>query len=179
MIIVLIIEIIIVIYLLKREFGKVLSDEELKKRYGHLPYFENGRFKPRKAADYHPKNVSKPNKTCIEIKSFGFKSPQGPKIPFPQIQLNKLSFDLVPENFAIYWLGHSSTIIEINHYRIIIDPVLDNASPLYFGVERYTKRVIERNELPELDYIILTHNHYDHLERKTVFHSKKGILLFL
>ena len=36
MLIVLIIEIIIVIYLLKREFGKVLSNEELQKRYGHL-----------------------------------------------------------------------------------------------------------------------------------------------
>ena len=50
---------------------------------------------------------------CVEIKSFGFKSPQGPRIPFPQKQLTKLSFPKDPEKFAIYWLGHSSTIIEI------------------------------------------------------------------
>ena len=174
MIIVIVIEIIIIIYLLKREFGKVLSNEELQKRYGHLYYFKNGRFQPRKTADYNPKKVTKPNKTCIEIKSFGLKSPQGPKLPFPQIQLNKFVFDSRPDNFSIYWIGHSSTIIEINHYRVIIDPVLDNASPLYFGVERYTKRVIERNQLPDMDYIILTHNHYDHLERKTVISFKKG-----
>ena len=174
MLIVIIIEIIIIIYLLKREFGKVLSDEELQKKYGHLHYFKNGRFHPRKTADYNPKNVTKPDKKCIEIKSFGLKSPQGPKFPFNQIQLNKFSFNSSPDNFSIYWLGHSSTIIEINHYRIIIDPVLDNASPMYFGVERYTKRVIERNQLPDMDYIILTHNHYDHLERKTVISFKKG-----
>ena len=84
MLIVLIIEIIIVIYLLKREFGKVLSDEELQKKFGHLPYFANNRFKPRKTADYDPNKVTKPNIKCIEIKSFGFKSPQGPKVPFPQ-----------------------------------------------------------------------------------------------
>ena len=82
MLIVIIIEIIIIIYLLKREFGKVLSDEELQKRYGHLHYFKNGRFQPRKKADYIPKEVSKPNKTCIELKSFGLKSPQGPKFHF-------------------------------------------------------------------------------------------------
>ena len=71
MLIVLIIEIIIVIYLLKREFGKVLSNEELQKRYGHLHYFENGHFKPRKEAFYDRKKVSKPNDMkCIEIKSF-------------------------------------------------------------------------------------------------------------
>jgi len=175
MLIVLIIEIIIVIYLLKREFGKVPSNEELQRRFGHLHYFEKDHFKPRKTADYDPKKVTKPNNiSCVEIKSFGFKSPQGPKRPFPQRQLNKLSFNKDPEKYAIYWLGHSSTIIEINHFRVIIDPVLDNASPLYFGVERYTKRVIEREELPEMDYIILTHNHYDHLERKTVISFKTG-----
>ena len=175
MLIVLIIEIIIIIYLLKREFGKPLSNEELKKRFGHLHYFENGRFKPRKQSPYEHSKVTKPDGTCIQIKSFAFKSPQGPERPFPQIQLKKSSFNNShPEDFAIYWLGHSSTIIELNHFRIIIDPVLDNASPLYFGVERYTKRVIERDELPDMDYIVITHNHYDHLERKTVISFKKG-----
>ena len=61
-----IIEIIIVIYLLKREFGKVLSDEELQKKFGHLHYFKNGKFIPRKPSEYEPKNVTKPDKKCIE-----------------------------------------------------------------------------------------------------------------
>ena len=174
MLIIIIIEIIIVIYLLKREFGKVLSDEELQKKFGHLHYFKDGKFVPRKASEYDPKKVTKPDKNCLEIRSFGIKSPLGPKIPFQQKQLNKLSFNSNPDNFSIYWLGHSSTIIEINQNRIIIDPVLDNASPFYFGVERFTKRVIERNQLPDMDYIIITHNHYDHLERKTIISFKKG-----
>ena len=174
MLIVLILGIIIIVYLIKREFGKVLSDEELQKRFGHLHYFREGKFRPRNPSEYDPKKVTKPNQKCIELKSFGLKSPQGPKVPFSQIQLNKFSFDLDPDNFSIYWLGHSSTIIEINHNRLIIDPVLDNASPVYFGVQRYTKRVIERDQLPDMDYIIITHNHYDHLERKTVISFKKG-----
>ena len=105
MIIVIVIEIIIIIYLLKREFGKVLSNEELQKRYGHLYYFKNGRFQPRKTKDYNPKKVIKPNKTCIEIKSFGLKSPQGPKLPFPQIQLNKFDSILDLIIFQIIGLG--------------------------------------------------------------------------
>ena len=105
MIIVIVIEIIIIIYLLKREFGKVLSNEELQKRYGHLYYFKNGRFQPRKTADYNPKKVIKANKTCIEIKSFVLKSPQGPKLPFPQIQLNKFDSILDLIIFQIIGLG--------------------------------------------------------------------------
>ena len=60
---------------------------------------------PRKTKDYNPKKVIKPNKTCIEIQSFGLKSPQGPKLPFPQIQLNKFDSILDLIIFQIIGLG--------------------------------------------------------------------------
>jgi L-ascorbate metabolism protein UlaG (beta-lactamase superfamily) len=172
-----IIEILIYIYLLFREFGKTLSKEELEKRYGHLPYFSNGKFKASEEILYEPEKTTKSSLSkgsISDLLSVLIKSTQSPKKPFPQIQLTKKSFNEPPQNFCLYWLGHSSTIIEINNKRIIIDPILDNASPIFFGVQRYTKRVIERNEIPNLDYIIITHNHYDHLERKTIISIKKG-----
>ena len=60
------------------------------------------------------------NSQCTEIKSFGMKSPLGPKIPFHQIQLKKFSFNSIPDNFALYWLGHSSIIIGINHKELLL-----------------------------------------------------------
>jgi L-ascorbate metabolism protein UlaG (beta-lactamase superfamily) len=175
--IIFIVEIITLIYLLFREFGKTLSVEESTKRYGHLSYFYNGKFHPAEEPLYEPKKVTKSSLSkgsLYDIISMIFHSFDAPKQPFPQLYLKKSSFPPQPENFSLYWLGHSSTIIEINNKRLIIDPVLDNASPIFVGVPRYTKRVIERDNLPDLDYIIITHNHYDHLERKTVISFKKG-----
>ena len=104
---------------------------------------------------------------------FLFKSKNGPKTDIPMI---KPDFSKI-NDFAIYWLGHSNAIIEIDNKRIIIDPVFANAGPLPMVVKRYNKPVINRNELPKIDYVLITHNHYDHLEKKTVKKLKDSIFI--
>lgn len=99
---------------------------------------------------------------------------RSPKTELPEVKLTKKSFPDTPENFAFYWLGHNSTILEISGKRIGIDLVFDNASPVPFTVRRYRKAPLAREDLPDLDYILITHNHYDHLERATVVSIKKG-----
>ncbi|MEG9500070.1 hypothetical protein [Mannheimia indoligenes] len=49
----------------------------------------------------------------------------------PMILLNKTSFSQ-PESFAYYWLGHASSILELDGQRFLTDPVFDNANPLNF-----------------------------------------------
>ena len=94
--------------------------------------------------------------------------------PHKQLPMVKPVFDEKPSDFALYWLGHSAAIIELDNKRILIDPVFDNAAPIPFVVCRYGKSVIKRKELPKIDYILITHNHYDHLEKKTVKHLKNN-----
>src|SRR5690348_14184786 len=65
----------------------------------------------------------------------------------------------------ITWLGHSTLLIEVDGLRILTDPVFgDRASPVSFaGAKRFHPTPVRISELPELDAVLLSHDHYDHL----------------
>jgi L-ascorbate metabolism protein UlaG (beta-lactamase superfamily) len=70
----------------------------------------------------------------------------------------------------VTWFGHSSTLVEIDGVRILIDPVWDQrASPLtWAGPKRFFAPTLPLNELPRLDAVLVSHDHYDHLGADTV-----------
>jgi L-ascorbate metabolism protein UlaG (beta-lactamase superfamily) len=70
----------------------------------------------------------------------------------------------------ITWIGHSSILIEIDGKRILTDPVWgDRASfSKYFGPKRFFKPPLLLSELPPLDAIIISHDHYDHFDQDTI-----------
>ncbi|MDO4642962.1 MAG: MBL fold metallo-hydrolase [Cardiobacteriaceae bacterium] len=64
------------------------------------------------------------------------------------------------------WLGHSSLMLRLQDQTIMIDPVLASyAAPVPFVAPRYQAAPIQWNELPSVDTVIYSHNHYDHLDR--------------
>ena len=80
------------------------------------------------------------------------------------LSLNKLKND----NF-IMWIGHATFIIKLGDTTIITDPVFSkNAGPLIFGPKRFTEPALSLNEIPKIDLFLLTHNHYDHLDKSTI-----------
>lgn len=153
-----------------REFGSNPSVSE-KATYENLPYYKNGEFKSPERLVYNFKNV---RNGPASFARFLKKSIFAPQEALPKVILSNNSFTPKPSDFAIYWLGHSAGIMELNGKRFIFDPVFDNAAPIPFAVPRYGKTPIKRNELPKMDYIVITHNHYDHLERKTIQSVKEG-----
>jgi L-ascorbate metabolism protein UlaG (beta-lactamase superfamily) len=68
------------------------------------------------------------------------------------------------------WLGHSTLMIEIDGVRILTDPVwAERASPIAFaGPRRFHPPPVALAALPPLDAVILSHDHYDHLDRATI-----------
>ncbi|MDR0632571.1 MAG: MBL fold metallo-hydrolase [Holosporales bacterium] len=70
----------------------------------------------------------------------------------------------------LVWFGHSSYFVQIEGKRIAIDPVLsDVSSPVpFFPVAFRGTNVYTTTEIPELDYLIITHDHWDHLDYATV-----------
>lgn len=77
----------------------------------------------------------------------------------------------------LVWFGHSSYMIQTNRKRFLIDPVLSGAaSPVSFvnkpfkGTDIYTP-----DDIPEIDYLIISHDHWDHLDYKTVMSLKDRI----
>lgn len=79
-------------------------------------------------------------------------------------ELNDLSED------GVWWLGHASVLLRLGGQYLLTDPVFSRrASPLPFvGPERKTPPVISVETLPRLDALVISHNHYDHLDSATV-----------
>ena len=93
------------------------------------------------------------------------------KIPINEIPTEKP--DLSNNNinkFNLTWLGHSSLLLQLQQMNILIDPFFsDRPSPLSnIGPKRFIKVPINKNDLPNINIVIITHDHYDHLDYQTI-----------
>ena len=94
------------------------------------------------------------------------------EIPVIKTDLSKISKD---ENVLV-WFGHSSYLIQTGGKRILVDPVFCMASPVSFvnkpfkGTELYTP-----DDMPDIDYLVISHDHWDHLDYNTVKKLKDRI----
>ncbi len=70
----------------------------------------------------------------------------------------------------VTWLGHSSKLLELDGYRILMDPMWsERAGPLsWIGPTRWTKVLIEIEQLPPIDAVLVSHDHFDHLDYGTI-----------
>lgn len=75
-----------------------------------------------------------------------------------------------PDALAVTWLGHATAVIELDGRRILTDPVLgQRVSPLPFaGPKRLHPAPVTVAGLPDVDVVLISHDHYDHLERSTI-----------
>jgi len=70
---------------------------------------------------------------------------------------------------AITWIGHSSYLLRIENKHFLLDPFFsDIASPLPIGPERFVPPGIAFEKLPPIDGLVISHNHYDHLDAKCI-----------
>ena len=94
-----------------------------------------------------------------------------PKHPIPVVHIDPESLRSAPETgLRLTWLGHSSSFLEIDGLRILIDPVWSEfTSPVpWAGPHRWFSPLISLQDLPSPDLILISHNHYDHMDRKTI-----------
>lgn len=89
-------------------------------------------------------------------------------VPIQDVDVSKL---LSPsEGAQITWLGHSMFIIQYQGINILTDPIFtDRASPIPFaGPKRYVRHAMDYAQLPNIDIVLISHNHYDHLDTETI-----------
>ncbi len=90
-----------------------------------------------------------------------------PKVIVPSVKTDILSLN--PDEELLIWLGHSTFYIQTEGKNIITDPVFGAADPLgslntpFESSESYSV-----DDIPTLDYVIITHDHWDHLEYETI-----------
>ncbi|HEX2062534.1 MAG TPA: MBL fold metallo-hydrolase [Thermoanaerobaculia bacterium] len=93
-----------------------------------------------------------------------------PRFAIPVVPLSPaaLAAPAAPGLRAI-WFGHASVLVEIDGVRIMTDPVLSRVvSPIPIGPERFHRPPIALEQLAHIDAVVISHDHYDHLDMKTV-----------
>jgi L-ascorbate metabolism protein UlaG (beta-lactamase superfamily) len=75
------------------------------------------------------------------------------------------------------WFGHSSYFIQIDGKKILVDPVLSgHASPFSFSIKAFKGTdVYSANDIPDIDYLFISHDHWDHLDFETMLALKPKI----
>ena len=94
-----------------------------------------------------------------------------PKKPLGPFRTDPRAFDSEPASgLRVTWMGHSSMLIEIDGARVLVDPVWDlRSSPVsWAGPKRFFAPPLPLEELPGVDVVLLSHDHYDHLGAQTV-----------
>ncbi|MFL0585347.1 MBL fold metallo-hydrolase [Sphingomonas olei] len=80
--------------------------------------------------------------------------------PLPQVE---------GERMRATWIGHASVLVQTQGLNILTDPIWSNrAGPFGFGPGRVTAPGVRLEDLPRIDLVLVSHNHYDHLDKATL-----------
>lgn len=91
-----------------------------------------------------------------------------PPLPVPFVKTDLKALDI--NRNIVVWLGHSSFYIQFSGKRILIDPVFSSyASPVPYSNNAFAgTNPYSANDIPDIDYLLITHDHWDHLDYPTI-----------
>ena len=86
----------------------------------------------------------------------------------PRIDPDLAAIRNPPDALQVTWIGHATILIQYKGINILTDPMFsDRASPVGFlGPKRHNPPALLIEDLPDIDYIVISHSHYDHLDQK-------------
>ncbi|MGB0777988.1 MAG: MBL fold metallo-hydrolase [Flavobacteriaceae bacterium] len=162
---------IVFLFMQQAQFGSKPKNERLgrieKSQHWNGKKFENLEFTPDLTPGYSYWDILKKQVTGKSDRS-------KPKHPIPNKKTDLKSIDT--EEDVLIWFGHSSYYLQISGVKILMDPVFSgSASPLPSSIQSFDGTDIYTvDDFPEIDYILISHDHYDHLDYKTIkeFQSK-------
>ena len=149
----------------QKKFGKAPAGERLE-RIKKSPHYKNGRFDNLNKTPQLAEDTSMPE---VMFRFLFGKTVN--KIPSKAFHFEKTDLKNLDQNENLYvWMGHSSYFIQLDGKKILVDPVLSGyASPFSFTTKAFNGSDLYKPEdIPELDYLVITHDHWDHLDYQTV-----------
>jgi L-ascorbate metabolism protein UlaG (beta-lactamase superfamily) len=171
---VLILSIAIALFMQQKSFGKLPSGERLERIKTSRQY---------KKDIFH--NIEETSLLARGASYFGMVTKyfakgvnREPDHALPSVKTDLKSLAAKPQ---IVWFGHSSFLISIDGKKILSDPVFsDRPSPVqYAGSKSYPgTRVYGSSDMPDLDLVVISHDHYDHLDYNTILELNERTKLF-
>lgn len=154
------------------QFGKLPSGERLE-RIKKSPNYKDGSFQNQSITPVMAEDVS--YLSVGKEMLFSKKERVTPEDSIPATKINLKQLDRSKD--ILVWFGHSSYFMQIDGKRILVDPVLSgSASPFSFAVKAFkgTNRYTA-DDIPEIDYLFISHDHWDHLDYETVLKLKPKV----
>jgi len=145
-------------------FGVKAKGERLE-RMQASPNYQNGAFQNK---TYTPTFTEGHSMSKVMF-NFIFKKGENtkPSLPIPSVKTDLIN---LPTGDWLVWFGHSSYFFQTDGVRFLVDPVFsENASPIPGSTKAFegsNEYVV--SDLPDIDYLIISHDHYDHLDYETV-----------
>ncbi|WP_290790766.1 MBL fold metallo-hydrolase [Flavihumibacter sp. UBA7668] len=157
--------VITLIYLQQPVFGKSPNGKRLERMKSSRNYrdgkFQNLSFTPTLTEGYSMSGV---------LYDFVFKKVPN-KIPTLTMPSVKTDLHTLPaDSNLLVWFGHSSYYLQVDGLKILVDPVFSgNASPIPGTTKAFAgSNGYQVGDIPELDYLLISHDHYDHLDFSTI-----------
>ena len=155
------------------KFGRLPRGDRLE-RIKASPHFINGRFEclepVQVLADPNENRIVTTVKFFMQDKSALF-----PKQPMLSTKTDLHSLN--PSEDALVWMGHSTFYLQLSGKKILIDPVFSSyGSPIFFINKAFPgSNIYTAADIPELDVLAVTHDHWDHLDYATVMELKHKV----
>ena len=160
-----------VVFVNMPQFGRLPRGERLA-RIERSAHYRDGEFR-----NLHETVLMTSGKGFFQnLTGFLFRKQAGLK---PDSTLPVIKTDLQTLNLSedlLVWFGHSSYLIQMEGKRLLVDPVFCTAAPVSFVNKPFKGTEVYRPEdMPDIDYLIITHDHWDHLDYNTVKKLKDRI----
>ena len=160
------------IFLQLPQFGRLPGGKRLQK-IRQSPNYKNGSFQNLS----HTPSLTEGATYSKVFKQFFFEKKERrlPVDMIPSVKTNLKSLDSSED--VLVWFGHSSYFMQIEGTRILVDPVFSgSASPLPFGTKAFKGTdIYSAADIPEIDYLFITHDHWDHLDYTSIQKLKPKI----
>lgn len=153
-------------------FGR-LPRGERQARIERSPNFRDGEFRNRQPTELM---TSQQGRFRGMLRFLMGRKPRRlrPDAPMPAVRSDLRSLD--PSQELLVWFGHSSYLLQTAGKRILVDPVFCRAAPVGFVNRPFAGTdIYSPDDMPDVDYLIITHDHWDHLDYHTVVRLKERI----
>ncbi|MBX2846083.1 MAG: MBL fold metallo-hydrolase [Saprospiraceae bacterium] len=147
----------------KKQFGAKMN-EELAAKYARSPQWNGKKFENLVETKM---GLNWQNIPELLYKQFFAKKGREPKAPLPVEPFDKAAFLSESTATKFIWYGHAVVLLRMANKTILIDPMLGpNASPIApFETKRFSENTLSLiDAFPEIDIVLMTHDHYDHLD---------------
>ena len=157
---------------LSPQFGKAPSKAQ-KAEFAKTNHYADGKFVNRSES---PMNINL-KKAFTELTAN--RPNRRPKAVIPPLKLDSLEIAEHPDSISqLTWFGHSSFLVQLDGLNLLLDPMLSQvpAPHPWLGQNRYANELpIEIAKLPEIDAVIFSHDHYDHLDYESILKLKEKV----